>query len=228
MSDAPGRKLLLLSVRFLVLFALLSGLWLAAGRYYARVLAATARAITPLVESPRLTIEVAELSQLEPDMIKTLQKDDPSVGAGDLVFQFGLASGSVFTLRGDLHFNLVFLISLIWSTLTNVPPKRRLAMIGISLALLFAYHVVQVEIYVQNLYAFGRVGNALDLLFTDGQRAFLYQAGSFAKLGERGFPVLIWLVLFVATRPRADSRVEATSSAPPSEPAPGPGFESSR
>jgi hypothetical protein len=224
LSGAPGRNLLLLGLRFVILFALLAGVWMWAGRYYARALAWVVDALVPWVESPRLTVSVREFSQVPEELQRIVADSDAATGPGSLLVQFGIQSGNLFPVRGDFHFNLAFLLALLWATLTNVRPKRRLAVAAACTLLLFAYHVVQVELYVKGAYASGWAGpDIAEALFTDGQRAFLDVATSLAKIGERGFPALLWLGIFLGTRP-----VSATTPSPGAAPSPVPESASSR
>jgi hypothetical protein len=181
----------------------------AGGWIWARGLAAGLDVVTPIAESTRLTLDVEELSQLPPDVQSAYLQQDKTAGPGDLAFVFGKKHGDFFTLRADLHFSIVLLLSLFWATLVNVPPLRRLAILTGALALLYVFQLVQAELYAQLTYASGRAGEALALVFTDGQRYVLDKAASLAKIGERGFPVLLWIGCFLATRP-----------APPDEPGP--------
>ncbi|MBI1854196.1 MAG: hypothetical protein HYR85_27985 [Planctomycetes bacterium] len=216
MSDAPGRKLLLLSVRFIVFFALFAGLWVWGGRWYGRAIAIGLDAVTPIAERDhRLTIDWRELTQLPQSVVEAYEAQDRVAGPGDLVFIFGKKHGDFLPLHADVHFNVVLLLSLLCATLVNVPLPRRMIWIVAALAFLYAYTVVQVEMYAQLAYASGRAGEALALLFTDGQRSFLDQASNLAKFGERGFPVLLWLAIFLATR---TAPPEPSKSSPPTPP----------
>ena len=221
MSDAPGRKLLLLSVRFFVFFALFAGLWVWGGRWYGRAIAIGLDAVTPIAEPSRLTIDVQELTQLPPKVVHAYEEQDHAAGPGDLAFIFSKSHGDFFTLRADVHFNVVLLLSLLCATLVNVPLRRRVVWIAVSLVLLYAYTLVQIELYAQLAYASGRAGESLALHFTDGQRSFLDQASNLGKFGERGFPVLMWLAIFLATRPASpDSSNPPGPSAPKAPEAP--------